>query len=89
MNPVAFKKTITGCARCDGEGHADLEWYEFTRPVKVEGWKYTHWAMCPTVNEPILMWHAPVPEPSPSHTMTANLERYLDPTPEGGSEPPA
>lgn len=43
---------LEGCARCDGEGHEGLTFHEFTRAV--DG-RYTYWAMCPTLNEPILM----------------------------------
>jgi hypothetical protein len=59
----SFVESVVGCARCRGEGHEDLTWLPFTRPfqviIKVDGlpcaYTATHWAMCPTLNEPI-MW---------------------------------
>lgn len=42
---------LVGCARCEGDGHKALEFKSFTIPVE-DYW--THWAMCPTVDEPIL-----------------------------------
>ncbi len=44
-----------GCARCDGDGHPNIVFHPFTRPIEVDGIKLTHWAMCPTVNEPIVL----------------------------------
>lgn len=43
---------LHGCARCDGEGHDNITFVPFTQKVDE---KYTHWAMCPTLNEPILL----------------------------------
>ncbi len=51
-------KWLEGCARCKGEGHAGLDFKEFTHPFVIEvdpETEWSHWAMCPTVNEPILM----------------------------------
>lgn len=53
-----FVGSIVGCARCDGEGHTDLEWKPFTFPIEYEndeGFVATHWCLCPTNGEPILM----------------------------------
>lgn len=47
-----MKVKISNCARCGGT-HEDLEFAELSRPM-VEA-KHTHWAMCPTVNEPIML----------------------------------
>ena len=48
---------LNGCARCHSDGHADLIFYPLTHPVKsIKGTIIaTHWAMCPIVEEPILM----------------------------------
>lgn len=59
-------KSIVGCARCHGDGHDDLLFNPFTYPVKagrverpdksiVIDLEATHWALCPTNGEPILM----------------------------------
>ena len=41
---------ITNCARCGGR-HTDIWFWKFTRKAS----EYTHWAMCPKTNQPILM----------------------------------
>lgn len=41
---------IRSCPRC-GKDHAKIEVQEFTRPSLPS----THWTMCPTVGEPILV----------------------------------
>jgi len=46
-------KNINNCARC-GKDHIDIYFETFTNPPTIN--KYTHWAMCPTLSEPILMW---------------------------------
>ena len=50
----ARRVRMRGCARCQGEGH-ELTFIPFTRPVKTGGLTFTHWAICPTLNEPILL----------------------------------
>lgn len=54
---------LNGCARCHGDGHPALVFKPFTHPVERCGGEppFVEWAMCPTVNEPILL--AVVPEP--------------------------
>lgn len=52
---IYFKKVlvvteIRGCSRC-GKKHKELEFKEFKTPAGI----YTHWTMCPTLNEPILL----------------------------------
>ena len=42
--------TVAICARCNGV-HLNLQFKEFTNPIE----DYKYWAMCPTLNEPILM----------------------------------
>lgn len=59
--PITFDQV--GCARCDGDGHEHITFQPFTRPMVVDAWTFTHWAMCPTVNEPILLTSTP-DEPS-------------------------
>lgn len=48
--------TLNGCARCLGEGHKALVFHAFTlNQIEDSNGNFTHWAMCPVVNEPILM----------------------------------
>lgn len=53
---------VTNCARCGGD-HAGLEFKPFHRPPELPGDPVTHWAVCPTVQSPILVTirQAPVP----------------------------
>lgn len=52
----AFVNSITGCARCGGDGHEDIRWEPLTFPVEdTDGTQWTHWAPCPTNGEPILL----------------------------------
>ena len=45
---------VNGCARCGG--HHALSFKRLSRPVGFEAnGAYTHWAMCPKLNEPILL----------------------------------
>lgn len=46
-------KSVTNCARC-GKNHKELEAHEFTIPPT--NTLFTHWIMCPELNEPILMY---------------------------------
>lgn len=52
---------LEGCARCHGHGHDDLTFQPLTHPVEYEDEMYgptivgTHWAICPTTGEPILL----------------------------------
>lgn len=47
---------LNGCARCHGDGHAGLTFHELTRPLIIGNEQpLTHWALCPTNGEPILM----------------------------------
>jgi hypothetical protein len=51
-----FTSSITGCARCEGEGHENMTWEPLTHPIEdSDGALWTHWAACPTNGEPILM----------------------------------
>jgi hypothetical protein len=45
---------IQKCIRC-GEDHLDLEVKAFMHPVGVGGGPYTHWVLCPTTQEPVLI----------------------------------
>lgn len=48
--------SITGCARCHGDGHEDLDFQPLKHPFQIDGILLgTHWAMCPTLNEPIML----------------------------------
>jgi len=40
---------IQDCARCDG--HHDVDVFSFEQPPN----DFTHWAICPTLREPILI----------------------------------
>jgi hypothetical protein len=45
---------IINCARC-GEKHIGVVFKPFTKQINIsEDEFYTHWAMCPKLNEPIL-----------------------------------
>ncbi len=46
---------VRGCARCDGDGHPGLQFLPLIRPVEIYEIKLTHWALCPTNGEPILL----------------------------------
>jgi hypothetical protein len=55
--------SINGCARCEGEGHKDLLFHPFTHPIVMDdGYTFTWWAMCPTVNEPIMLAYVEIPD---------------------------
>lgn len=43
---------VDNCARCE-EDHKGLKFKEFVRPLQTSA--STHWCMCPTSKEPILM----------------------------------
>lgn len=48
-------RQVGNCARCGGD-HENLPLTRFRRPVTIEhGPTLTHWAMCPTYCEPILV----------------------------------
>jgi hypothetical protein len=46
----AVETHIESCARC-GCNHSDVTLKPFVNPIGV----FTHWVMCPVLNEPILM----------------------------------
>jgi hypothetical protein len=55
MTTAKFTTSITGCARCHGDGHPDLTFSPLTHPVVLLGdLELTHWAACPVNGEPIL-----------------------------------
>jgi hypothetical protein len=47
---------VSCCARC-GKDHKDLEFKEFKGwlPEDATGIQWTHWGMCPDLNEPIML----------------------------------
>lgn len=47
--------SITGCARCDGDGHPDLAFWPLVHPLEVGGVTMQWWAPCPTNGQPILL----------------------------------
>jgi hypothetical protein len=52
-----MKTTIIHCARC-GENHEHLEIKKLTIPIELpdsNGHNINYWAMCPTLNEPIMV----------------------------------
>jgi hypothetical protein len=60
MPDLASEITITidqsGCARCHGPGHEQITFRRLTFPVVDDGGsEWTHWALCPTNGEPILL----------------------------------
>lgn len=42
------------CNRCGGE-HEDLNFQRMEPPLDISGIMFTHWAICPTNNTPILL----------------------------------
>jgi hypothetical protein len=52
---------LEGCARCGGEGHDDLVFEKLKYPFVVDDGDelvyatYTHWVMCPSVYQPIML----------------------------------
>jgi hypothetical protein len=65
MQAKEIRTDITGCARCDGKGHRGLVFKPFKFPAKCEhddATVFTHWATCPTVYEPILLYFPDLPE---------------------------
>ncbi len=51
--PETHAIDVVNCARCE-ENHTNLSFSRFTNAPKKS--LYTHWALCPTNGEPILMW---------------------------------
>lgn len=49
-----IKANVKCCARCEAN-HGDLTFQTFRIPLHEEGLLFTHWATCPTTQEPILM----------------------------------
>lgn len=54
LKRAQFVASIDGCARCHGPGHHDLTWLPLTHPSEAGDWTFTHWAMCPFTDQPIL-----------------------------------
>jgi hypothetical protein len=54
--PDEIVQTITGCARCHGEGHEELRFRKlrYSHPGGDHPVQWTHWAICPATGEPIL-----------------------------------
>jgi hypothetical protein len=54
---VVVTVDVKGCARCHGDGHPGLVFRPLTYPVDVadDVAPLTHWALCPTTVEPILL----------------------------------
>jgi hypothetical protein len=48
---LTFKTSIVCCARCQ-QDHADLEFRELNNPGEI---KASHWSLCPTNGQPILL----------------------------------
>jgi hypothetical protein len=53
-------KNILGCARCGGE-HL-VRFKELRIPITIGDTTLTHWGMCPTTKEPILMRFVEAPQ---------------------------
>ena len=65
---------VKGCARCHGLEHSALTFSSFTHPVQdLDGTTWTHWALCPTNGEPILLTRAATDSP------TANAYQQVAP----------
>lgn len=54
-SPVPFVSSITGCARCGCDGHADVRWEALAYPFANVTGDFTHWAPCPNNGQPIMM----------------------------------
>lgn len=56
---------VENCARCGGD-HEGLKYNLFDPPVKpvhpLDRTTWTHWAMCPVTDEPIIRWRLAFPE---------------------------
>ena len=52
---------ITSCARC-GNDHEGIIYRKLTNPMLAGGVILTHWALCPELGEPIMMYFIDVPE---------------------------
>jgi hypothetical protein len=51
-----FTIDLNGCARCHGNGHQGLIFQPLTHPIEMDlTRRLTHWALCPTNGEPILL----------------------------------
>lgn len=51
MEPITT--TVSDCARCNGT-HENLEFKPLTNHP-IDGFTFTHWAICPTMDEPLLL----------------------------------
>ena len=60
MNGEVTISEVLMCARC-GEDHAHVTFKRLTRPAAT----FAYWAMCPTLDEPILMRVKPESESEP------------------------
>ena len=56
-----FPIDLKNCARC-GETHEGLIFVALTRPGLAFGVHLTHWAICPSVHEPVLFYWKEDPE---------------------------
>lgn len=58
-------ESLEGCARC-GNTHAMLRFFKLERPMRAAGSQavFTHWALCPSRREPIMMDSALLPSTS-------------------------
>jgi hypothetical protein len=56
---ITLPAYLRNCARCKGDHKERIEWKQLTYPMN----EYTHWAMCPTNGEPILMRIVEIPDP--------------------------
>lgn len=57
--PPGFTIDMLRCTRCGGD-HKGVVFKALNKPMRVEGAsqrdydEFTHWAMCPTLNEPLI-----------------------------------
>ena len=53
-----------GCARCGASEHPSLSYYPLAEPVQLPNSEevWTHWALCPTTGEPIILTIYPTGE---------------------------
>ena len=73
---------LEGCSRCGGS-HKALKSIEFDRPVKIGRLAWTHWVLCPTAIDPVLVrWtrEAPKRKKKPKPMSESEKRRHFGPS---------
>lgn len=53
MDKIDLKMNVKNCARCGGDHW--MVFNPFQNPAYLPGGVFTHWAMCPVTQEPVLL----------------------------------